>query len=77
LPRVCREVIEGGLYHVYNRFARCEEVLVDPTEAVGFIDRFRDTKARTVGSAKPAGSETKNTASQLTSKPSAKLFRPR
>jgi len=39
-------MIEGGLYHVYNRFARGEEVFADPVEAIGFIDRLHETKAR-------------------------------
>jgi REP element-mobilizing transposase RayT len=39
-------MIEGGLYHVYNRFARGEEVFADPGEAIGFIDRLHETKAR-------------------------------
>jgi REP element-mobilizing transposase RayT len=39
-------MIEGGLYHVYNRFARGEEVFGDPAEAVCFIDRLHEVKAR-------------------------------
>jgi hypothetical protein len=31
-------VIEGGLYHVYNRFARGEDVFADPEEAIEFVD---------------------------------------
>ena len=46
MPRLRRETIEGGLYHVYNRFARGEEVFADPGEAIGFIDRLHETKAR-------------------------------
>ncbi|MCD4748391.1 MAG: hypothetical protein K8R59_03365 [Thermoanaerobaculales bacterium] len=30
MPRLRREMIEGGLYHVYNRFARGEQVFSDP-----------------------------------------------
>jgi hypothetical protein len=29
MPRAPRILIEGGLYHVYNRFARGEEVLAE------------------------------------------------
>ena len=29
-------MIEGGLYRVYNRFARGEDVFADPEEAVEF-----------------------------------------
>ena len=39
-------MIEGGLYHVYNRFARGEEIFADPGEAIGFVDRLHETKAR-------------------------------
>jgi REP element-mobilizing transposase RayT len=39
-------MIEGGVYHVYNRFARGEEVFADPEEAVSFIDRLRHAKDR-------------------------------
>ncbi len=39
-------MIEGGLYHVYNRFARGEDVFTDPGEAIGFIDSLHETKAR-------------------------------
>jgi len=41
-----REMIEGGLYHVYNRFARGEEIFADPEEAIAFVDRLHETKAR-------------------------------
>lgn len=34
MPRAPRVLIEGGLYHVYNRFARGEEVFADPEEAI-------------------------------------------
>jgi hypothetical protein len=36
MPRALRVLIEGGLYHVYNRFARGEDVFADPAEAVEF-----------------------------------------
>jgi REP element-mobilizing transposase RayT len=39
-------MIEGGLYHVYNRFARGEEVFGDPEEATCFVERLRETKNR-------------------------------
>jgi REP element-mobilizing transposase RayT len=39
-------MIEGGLYNVYSRFARGEEVFADPEEAICFVDRLHDTKAR-------------------------------
>jgi len=39
-------VIEGGLYHVYNRFARGEDVFADPEEAIEFVDLLREVKQR-------------------------------
>ena len=39
-------MIEGGLYHVYNRFARGEEVFADPEEGVEFVDLLRSLKQR-------------------------------
>ena len=46
MPRLKREFVEGGLYHVYNRFARGEAVFGDPEEAIEFVERLRDTKER-------------------------------
>jgi REP element-mobilizing transposase RayT len=39
-------LIEGGLYHVYNRFARGEGVFADPEEGAEFLDLFRNVKQR-------------------------------
>jgi putative transposase len=38
--------VEGGVYHVYNRFASGEPVFADPEEAKAFVDLFRRVKAR-------------------------------
>ncbi len=46
MPRAPRILIEGGLYHVYNRFARGEEVFSDPEEAIAFLDLLRELKLR-------------------------------
>lgn len=46
MPRAPRVFVEGGLYHVYNRFARGEEIFSDPEEAAGFLDLLRDLKKR-------------------------------
>jgi hypothetical protein len=46
MPRAPRILIEGGLYHVYNRFARGEEVFADPEEAITFLDLLRELKQR-------------------------------
>jgi hypothetical protein len=39
-------IIEGGLYHVYNRFARGEDVFADPEEVVEFVELLREVKQR-------------------------------
>jgi REP element-mobilizing transposase RayT len=39
-------MVEGGLYHVYNRFARGEDVFADPEEAVEFSELLRELKRR-------------------------------
>ena len=46
MPRALRVLIEGGLYHVYNRFARGEEVFANPEEAIEFLELLRDLKKR-------------------------------
>jgi hypothetical protein len=46
MPRASRVLIEGELYHVYNRFARGEEVFADPEEGVEFVDLLRSLKQR-------------------------------
>ena len=46
MPRGRRVLVEGGLYHVYNRFARGEDVFADPEEAVEFSELLREVKRR-------------------------------
>ena len=46
MPRRRRVLVEGGLYHVYNRFARGEEVFADPEEAMDFVELLRQVKRR-------------------------------
>jgi len=46
MPRRPRVFVEGGLYHVYNRFACGEGVFVDPEEAREFVDFLRFVKKR-------------------------------
>lgn len=46
MPRRLRVFVEGGLYHVYNRFARGEGVLADPEEAIEFAELLREVKRR-------------------------------
>ena len=42
MPRRARVLIEGGVYHVYNRVASGEPVFADPEEAIRFIDLVRN-----------------------------------
>ena len=42
-PRI---VVEGGLYHVYNRVSSGEHIFADPEEAIEFIEIVRDIKKR-------------------------------
>jgi hypothetical protein len=53
MPRALRVLIEGGLYHVYNRFARGEEVFADRSEAVEFIKRACEALAVTTDALTP------------------------
>lgn len=46
MPRNLRVFVEGGLYHVYNRFARGEDVFADPEEAIEFSELLREVKRR-------------------------------
>ena len=46
MPRRPREFVEGGIYHVYNRFASGEPVFADPEESLEFIDFLRHVKQR-------------------------------
>jgi len=38
MPQAPRILVEGGLYHIYNRFSRGEEIFSDPEEAIEFLD---------------------------------------
>ena len=44
MARGPRVVIEGGLYHVYNRVSSGEHIFADPEEAMEFIEIVRDVK---------------------------------
>ncbi len=46
MPRSPRVFVEGGIYHVYNRFASGEPVFADPEEALEFIELLRYVKQR-------------------------------
>jgi hypothetical protein len=46
MPRMPRNPLEGGAYHVYNRFARGEEVFADSEAAQRFVEMLRRAKGR-------------------------------
>jgi len=46
MPRTPRVFVEGGIYHVYNRFASGEAVFADPEAAREFIELLRFVKKR-------------------------------
>jgi REP element-mobilizing transposase RayT len=46
MPRRPRVFVEGGIYHVYNRFASGEAVFTDPEEARDFVEFLRFVKKR-------------------------------
>ena len=46
MPRNPRVFVEGGIYHVYNRFASGEDVFNDPEVALEFIELLRFVKKR-------------------------------
>ena len=41
MPRRPRVSFEGGIYHVFNRFARGVDLFSDPEEAIGFLEILR------------------------------------
>lgn len=46
MPRPGRILVEGGLYHVYNRLARGEQYFRQEEEASGFVSRLREVVER-------------------------------
>jgi hypothetical protein len=46
MPRAPRVFVEGGIYHVYNRFGSGEAVFADPEVALEFIELLRFVKQR-------------------------------
>jgi putative transposase len=46
MPRRPRLLIEGGIYHVYNRAASGEHVFSDPEIAIDFLDLVHEVKQR-------------------------------
>jgi len=46
MPRRPRVFVDGGIYHVYNRFARGAELLSEPEEAIEFIEILSKARDR-------------------------------
>jgi REP element-mobilizing transposase RayT len=46
VPRRPRVFIEGGIYHVYNRFARGADLFSEPEEAIQFVEILRKARDR-------------------------------
>jgi REP element-mobilizing transposase RayT len=46
MPRRPRLLVEGGIYHVYNRFTNGEPVFSDVDSCERFLDIVREVKAR-------------------------------
>ena len=46
MPRRPRVFVEGGVYHVYNRFARGADLFSEPEEAIEFIEILRKVRDR-------------------------------
>jgi hypothetical protein len=46
MPRRPRVFVEGGIYHVYNRFARGADLFSEPEEAIEFMEILRKARDR-------------------------------
>ena len=46
MPRRPRVVVEGGIYHVYNRFARGAEIFLEGDEGPRFLELVRTVRDR-------------------------------
>jgi len=46
MPRRPRAFVEGGIYHLYNRFARGAELFSEPEEAIEFVEIVRKARDR-------------------------------
>jgi REP element-mobilizing transposase RayT len=46
MPRRPRVFVEGGIYHVYNRFARGADLFSEPEEAIAFLEILRKARDR-------------------------------
>ena len=55
MARRTRVVVEGGLYHEYNRISSGEAVFADPNEAIQFIEIIRGVKSETASMRRAVG----------------------
>lgn len=46
MPRRPRVFVQGGIYHVYNRFARGADLFLEPDEAIEFVELLRKVRDR-------------------------------
>ena len=46
MPGRPRVFVEGGIYHVYNRFARGADLFSEPEEAIAFLEILRNAGDR-------------------------------
>ena len=46
MPRAHRQLLKDGLYPIYNRFARGEEISAESDEADRFVSMIREAKKR-------------------------------
>lgn len=46
MPRRLRVFVEGGIFHVYNRFARGADLFSEPGEAIAFLEILRKARDR-------------------------------
>ena len=46
MPRSLGVFVEGGIYHVYNRFARGAEIFSERDEAERFLELLKNVKVR-------------------------------
>ena len=46
MPRRPRQLVEGGIYHVYNRVASGEPIFSDSETSIEFLELVREVKQR-------------------------------
>ena len=54
MPRRSRVFVDGGIYHVYNRFPRGVDLFSEPEEAIDFVEIVRWAEVRGILGVVPA-----------------------